>query len=124
MKLFSRSAVWCSCCLAALVLAACSRHTAAALDSSKIPEAIQHAFRQSTGEAKEVATQVVTACQNQDFTAVFTNLQLLTQRTDLTAEQRSVAARAMVATMPKLQATAATGDANAQATLHQYISNR
>jgi hypothetical protein len=112
------------CFLACMAGGACAKHTAAALAPDKIPAAINHAFNQSTGDAKEVASQVVLACQDQNVTAAFTNLETLSLRHDLTPEQRSVAARAMVATMPKLQAAAATGDATAQATLHQYISSR
>jgi hypothetical protein len=112
------------CFMACMILAACSKHTAATLSPDKVPEAINHAFSQSTGDAKDVASQVVSACQDQNVIAAFTNLETLSLRHDLTPEQRSVAARAMVATMPKLQAAAATGDTAAQATLHKYISSR
>jgi hypothetical protein len=110
--------------LAAVLLTACSKHTAASLAPDKIPDAINQAFRQSTGDAKEAASQAVSACQNQNPAAAFTSLETLSLRGDLTPEQRSVASRAMVATMPKLQAAAAAGDSAAQATLHQYLSTR
>jgi len=112
------------CLLAAAALVGCSKHNAAALAPDKIPEALNQAFRQSTGDAKEAASQAVAACQTQNPSAAFSNLESLSQRNDLTPAQRSVAARAMVATMPKLQAAAAAGDAAAQTTLHQYLSTR
>jgi hypothetical protein len=110
--------------LACMILVGCSKHTAAALAPDKVPEAINHAFNQSTGDAKNVASQVVLAWQDQNVTAAFTNLETLSHRNDLTPEQRSVTARALVATIPKLQAAATTGDPDAQATLHKYFSTR
>ena len=113
-----------ACLLIALVLTACSKPSAEVMAPDQVPGAINQAFGKTAGETKDMAADVVSACQKQDPVAAFTNLQALSQKKDLTPEQRSVAAHAMVAELKQMQTASANGDAAAQAALHQYMSNR
>jgi hypothetical protein len=106
------------------ILAGCSKTSSTALAPGKIPTAMNEAFKQSSGDAKAMACECVTACQSQDATTAFVDLQKLSRSQDLTPEQRAVTVRAMAATFQRLRAASENGDPAAQAVLHQYITTR
>jgi hypothetical protein len=107
-----------------LIAAGCSKHTTQALAPEKVPAAMDQAFVKAVGEPKEIAQEVTTACQNQDAATAFVDLQKLSQRTDLTPEQRATTAHAMATLFGKLRADSENGNPAAQAVVHQYVSTR
>ena len=106
------------------VLAGCSKTGSTALAPDKIPTAMNDAFKKSSGETKELASECASACQCQNVTTAFVDLQKLSQSKELTPEQRAVTARAMATTFQKLRSASDSGDPSAQALLHQYLSTR
>lgn len=106
------------------MITGCSKTGSTALAVEKIPTAMNEAFKQSSSDTKAMASECVAACQSQNVTSAFTELQRLSQNKYLTPEQRAVTARAMAATFQKLRAASDNGDPAAQAALHLYISTR
>jgi hypothetical protein len=107
-----------------LVATGCSKHSTQALAPDKVPAAIDQAFVKATGEPKAIAQDVAAACQSQDTPAAFTDLEKLSQRTDLTPEQRATTAHAMATLFGKLRTESDNGNPAAQAVVQQYISTR
>ena len=105
-------------------LAGCSKSSSTALAPEKIPTAMNEAFKKSSGDAKAMACECITACQSPNVTTAFVDLQKLSQSKELTAEQRAVTVRAMATTFQRLRAASESGDPAAQALVHQYISTR
>ena len=102
----------------------CSKHTTQDLAPEKVPAAMNQAFVQASGESKELAQDVATACQSQNTATAFTDLQKLSHRADLTPEQRSTTSQAMVGVLSKLRTESDQGNPSAQAVLQQYLSTR
>ena len=107
-----------------LIGSGCSKHTTQALTPEKVPAAIDQAFVKATGEPKAIAQEVAAACQSQDTPTAFTDLEKLSQRTDLTPEQRTATVRAMATLFGKLRTDSENGNPAAQAVVHQYVSTR
>jgi hypothetical protein len=106
------------------IFAGCSKNSSTALAPEKIPTAVSEAFKQSSGDTKAMACECTAACQSQDVTMAFVDLQKLSRSQDLTPAQRAVTARAMATTFQRLRAASEGGDPAAQALMHQYISTR
>jgi len=102
----------------------CTKTNSTALAPEKISTAINQAFKQSTGEARELADNCAAAAQNQDVTRTFASLQKLSRRGDLTPEQRATAARALPTAFAQLRAAAERGNPAAKAVMHGYLSTR
>ena len=110
--------------LALFFLAGCGQRSPEVLTTDKIPGVMNQAFGQATGETKDMAAQVVTACQKQDTVSAFAGLQALAHKPELTMEERAAASRAMVSTLQQLQTASAKGDAAAKAAVQHYLSTR
>lgn len=86
--------------------------------------AMQQAFAGATGEVKALAGDAQAAIQSQDDGKAFLQLGALSSRSDLTTEQRAVAAQSMLAVGQKLNAAAAKGDRDAAALLESYRASK
>lgn len=108
------------------MIVGCSKSSNAfvTLAPEQVPTVMNQAFKQSTGETKELANECVAASQNQKSSAAFTKLEQLARQSNLTPEQRATAARAMAATFKQLRAASESGDQVATATMKRYLSNR
>ena len=117
---------WRLCLLLALLLAwpGCAKNQYASLTLDKIPGAINEAFSKTTGDLKSLADEAAAAAKSHDLVTAFTDLKILAGNQELTPDQRSIAARAMAATMPELRSAAEKGDPAAQAVLQKYFSTR
>jgi thiamine pyrophosphate-dependent acetolactate synthase large subunit-like protein len=107
-----------------LIATGCSKHGAQALAPEKIPAAMDKAFVKASSEPREIAQNVAAACLCQDSATAFADLEKLSQRTDLTPEQRATTAHAMATLFGKLRADSDNGNPAAQAVVHQYVSTR
>lgn len=110
-----------------LIMTGCSKAGGRAPDAlppSKVPETMNKTFGGSTDETKDMATTYVSAFQSQDTSAAFAELQRLSRKHDLTLQQRTVVARAMITTIQQLRAAAQSGNQAADSALHQYLSSR
>jgi outer membrane PBP1 activator LpoA protein len=112
--------------LASVMFAGCSKSGTASvtLAPEQVPTVMSQAFKQSSGETKELVNECVTAVENKQACEAFAKLEQLTRQSNLTPEQRSTAALAMVATFKQLRAAAASGDPAATAVMRQYLSTR
>ncbi len=111
----------------AILFTACTKsdnQSLQAMDPSKIPQTVSQAFNQSPDETKQVVAGYVVAFQQQDVPTAFTQLQKVSDRDDLTPQQRAVVAGAMLTTIKQLQVSAQNGNSAAQAALHQYTINK
>jgi hypothetical protein len=82
------------------------------------------AFAGAKTEAKDLAAQIVTAVQAQDYSKAFAQLQSLTSAPSLTKDQRSVLARALLTVNDLLAAAQSQGDQKAAQTIQTYQRNR
>ncbi len=116
-----------SCLMASLVGTGCSKtnqNAAAPVPVEQAPAAIETAFREAQGEIKQQATEAVTALQSQNDPAAFVQLQNLSGRSDLTAEQRKAAFASWMAVNARLQQSAANGNSAAQELLEKYKASK
>ncbi len=91
---------------------------------AEAPKTVQSAFKEAKPEIKAEADQIVAAIQNQEAPKAFLQLQQLSSRTDLTAEQSVAAARATASVRAQLQAAAARGDKAAVDVLEAYHNSK
>jgi hypothetical protein len=89
----------------------------AALSTQEVAPALESAFKDASAEAKSAATEAAAAVQQNDNPKALLEIQRLSARQDLTAEQREAAARSMLAIMEQLRQAAARGDGAAAAML-------
>ena len=82
------------------------------------------AFARAKAETKDLAAQIVTAVQAQDYSTAFAQLQILTSAPSLTKDQQSVLARALLAVNELLAAAQSQGDQKAAQTIQTYQRNR
>jgi len=82
------------------------------------------AFAGAKAEAKDLAAQIVTAVQAQDYSKAFAQLQSLTSVPGLTKEQQSVMARGLLTVNDLLAAAQSQGDQKAAETIQTYQRNR
>jgi hypothetical protein len=82
------------------------------------------AFAGAKAEAKDLAAQIVTAVQAEDYPKAFTQLQSLISVPGLTKDQQSVLARALLTVNDLLAAAQSQGDQKAAQTIQTYQRNR
>ena len=112
---------------AALLGAGCSKSSQSSVSAVPVeqaPAAIETAFRDAPTEVKQQATEAVTALQSQNDSAAFVQLQNLSGRSDLTAEQRKAAVASWMAVNARLQQSAANGNNAAQELLEKYKATK
>jgi len=104
----------------------CSRSSAppTPLTAQELPGVLEKTFNTANPQAKEQATQVVTAVQAKDYSKAFWGIQTLAGVTGLTKEQVKVTARATLTISSLLQSAQAEGDQKAAATLKTYRENK
>lgn len=109
-----------------LGITACSKKAGATAvaDPAAIKGEIDKTFSQSSGDVHREADECVKAAQNDDPAAAFLGFQNLSGRSDLTPQQKSSVAHAMVATFQQLRTAADKGDPKAKAVMQQYLSSR
>ena len=96
----------------------------APLPIEQVPAALQKAFSNAKSENKDLASQVVTTLQAQDFPKAFYQIQNLASRPGLNKEQQSVTSRAVLTLNTFLQSAQSKGDAQAAETLKTYRVNK
>ncbi|PYK99327.1 MAG: hypothetical protein DME19_09030 [Verrucomicrobia bacterium] len=101
-----------------------NRAPAAAVSVEQAPATIETAFRDAPSEARQQATEAVTALRSQNDAAAFVQLQNLSGRSDLTAEQRQAAFASWMAVNQRLQQSAANGNSAAQDLLEKYRASK
>jgi len=82
------------------------------------------AFAGAKAEVKDLAAQIVTAVEAQDYSRTFAQLQALTSSSGLTKDQRSVLARALLTVNDLLAAAQSQGDQKAAQTIQIYQKNK
>jgi len=112
---------------ALMIVSGCSKGNSAApapLSADKVPAVVNQTFNQSPDANKQLASGYASDFQNQDIVAAFNDLQKLRHQTDLTPEQKTVLARAMMTTMTELRTAATAGNPAAQKAMRQYMASR
>lgn len=113
-----------TCGLAFLLIAVvgCNRPSPppTALTLEELPAALGKAFSKAKPEVKDLAGQVVTSVQAQDYSKAFLTLQSLASRPGLTKEQLSVSGRATLTLNDLMQSAQTQGDQKAAQTLKAY----
>ena len=94
------------------------------LSVAELPAAFEKAFSKAKPEIKDLASQLVSALQSQNYSKAHADLQTLSGQLDLTKEQVSVTSRASLTVSTLLQEAQAKGDAKAAETLRNYHSNK
>ena len=89
----------------------------------QVPQVMQEAFQEAQPAVSQQVSQVVSSVQMEDAKALG-QLQQLTERPDLTVEQRRAADRAKFALLLQLQEAARNGDQNAEAELERYRARK
>lgn len=110
-----------------LLSAGCSKsnpNSAAEVPVEQVPATIEAAFNNAPIEAKQQAAEAVTALQSQNDTAAFVRLQNLSERSDLTPEQRKAAFASWMAVNSRLQQSAANGNTAAQELLDKHRASK
>lgn len=90
------------------------------LSAEELPAAMHKAFGNAKPDTKDLAAQVVSSVQAQDYSKAFAAIQSLAGAPDLTREQSTVASRAMLTVNELLQAAQAKGDQKAAQTINTY----
>ena len=94
------------------------------LTLEELPGVMEKAFSAAKPQAKELATQVVTSVQAQDYTKAFWAIQTLGGVPELTKDQANVTARATLTISSLVQAAEAKGDAKAAQTMKRYMETK
>jgi hypothetical protein len=81
------------------------------------PTSLAEAFKTANPQAKELANDATSAMTSKDFPKALFALQSLSGRSDLTPDQRDLAARSLLAVNQALQEQAGNGDQQAQQAL-------
>ena len=117
-------------CLFVLLILAldlgCSRNTPppTPLTVEELPGVIEKAFSSAKPQTKELATQVITSVQAQDYSKAFWAIQTLGGSPDLNKEQANVTARATLTISSLVQSAEAKGDAKAAQTMKRYMETK
>ena len=107
--------------LSLLLAPGCGKNTAPEpLPPEQVSSAVETAFNEASGEAKQSATTVINSLRAEDNVSAFFELQALASRADLTAAQRDAAARSMLSLNESLRDDAAQGDQRAEDALRTY----
>ena len=101
-----------------------SEGAAEAVPVEQVPATIEAAFNNAPTEVKQQATEAVTALQSQNDAGAFVQLQNLSGRPDLTAEQRKAAFASWMAVNARLQQSAANGNSAAKELLEKYRASK
>ena len=98
-----------------LTLTGCGRQGEAPKEVplAQVPQTIESAFQKAGPEAKKQSGEVLEAIKGKDLPKALLGLQALSARPDVTALQRDIAARCMVAVNQEVQAAATNGDSQA-----------
>lgn len=81
-------------------------------------------FEGAPEEARQEVQTAITAIQSQDDTAAYLSLESLSQKKELTPEQRQAMTEAWMAVNRRLAAAASNGNENAEALLNRYRSSK
>lgn len=90
------------------------------LSVDQLPAVMGKAFSAAKPAAKDLATQIISSVQAQDYSKAFLDIQSLSTSPGLTKEQSSVAARALMTINELMKSAVAKGDAKSAATLQHY----
>ena len=110
-----------------VVWAGCSKGAGPAPAPVSIEEStptLESAFQQADPQVQAQANDAAVAMQGQDDAAAFVNLQSLSERPELTPEQRQAAFQAWYAVQQRLQAQATNGNQAAQELLNRYRATK
>ncbi len=101
--------------LITLLSLGCNKESAppAPLSAEQLPAAMEKAFSTAKGDAKELAAQIVSATQAQDYSKAFLDLQKLSAIPGLNKEQGSVVNRAMLTLNDLLKTAVSKNDEKA-----------
>jgi hypothetical protein len=115
-----------SLCAALILVGGCSKEATPPkpLAIDQAPASLQETFKGAGSESKKLVDDAVAALGAKDFAKALFALQSLSGRSDLTAPQRDVASRSMLAVNQALSEQASTGDQSAQQALQFQRSNK
>jgi hypothetical protein len=85
--------------------------------ADQLPGLLEKTFAKAKPELKDLAGQVISALQAQDYPKAYLVLQNLAGATGLTRDQSSLASRGLMCVHELLQSAQSKGDQNAAATL-------
>jgi len=113
-------------CAAVVLICGCSREAAPPkpLAIDQAPASLQEVFKGASPESKKLVDDAVAALGGKDFAKALFALQSLSGRSDLTASQRDIASRSMLAVNQALADQASSGDQSAQQVLQFQRSNK
>ncbi len=123
---FSKQALVGAAAMGMLALVGCSKTAQAPppIPIAEVPQTLENAFKNSSAEANQAANQAVAAVRGDEPATALSDLQELSERSDLSKEQRIVAAQAMAAYLQKLRETADKGDKKSEEVLQQYRATK
>jgi hypothetical protein len=88
------------------------------------PPMIEKVFEKAPTELLQDAGEVATALRNSDDAGALFELQSLSAKATLTAEQRNAVTRSMMAVHERLRTAAAKGDKKAEAAVEHYQATK
>ncbi len=105
--------------------AGCSRSRAPeAIAADDLPAESQNVFDRASGAVKRLADQAQAALAARDWTGAWHAFQALSERSDLTPEQRQFVASAVMTVGEEMQKAIAEGDARAEAARQMHRQSK
>ncbi|MBK7999463.1 MAG: hypothetical protein IPK15_12315 [Verrucomicrobia bacterium] len=113
-------------CFVGFAICGCDRGSTslAPMPVEQAPQAIEDAFKGAATEVAATATDATAAMKADETVVVLESLQELSQRPDISDEQRATAARAMAAYLQKAREAAEKGDKKAEDALQHYRATK
>jgi hypothetical protein len=112
------------CVIAGLLVSACRQNARIPSTPAEVQATLQTAFKDGDPKVRTMASNVVTAIQNQKPAEAFMDLSALSATPGLTEEQRMAAVRSKAAVSRELQVQADRGDKEAARILQLYQMSR
>ena len=126
MKHFSLTRIAFLFSIVAVLAIGCDRSVPppSALPIEQLPAAFEKTFSKAKPEIKDLANQIVSLVQGQDYAKAFFELQNLAAKPALTKEQLSVTTRGSLTVNSLLQSAQAKGDTKAAEAVKFYHDNK
>jgi hypothetical protein len=113
----------CALGLVFLLCAGCGKKAEKAVTVEEVPQVMEEAFKEAQPQVSQQVTQVISSVR-EDNPKALSELQSLTERSELTEAQRVAADKAMYALLKRLQEAAQKGDQKADAELQKYRATK
>ena len=109
----------------AVAVAGCGRQIAMkAMPVEAVAATMDTNFASAPADTQDVEKEAVASLKNNDLPHAFSGFRALSERGDLTHDQRLAASAAFVSTLQQTAAAAANGDAQARQVMKSYMASK